>query len=365
MHPSTTWLLLTSSQLLLSLSSFFHGLALARTFSNSMETSLTTLALSYWLPITHPVHSKKLEKARDSKPPSALAARKLILPLSIAALACAIRPTNAVLWTYLVGTYLFDLRKQPIQIAQTLFVAGLIGYDNTRFIRPTENSSSHRAISILAIIGIDTWYYRDLTSTLTFTALNFLRTNLSSISLFYGGMPWHYYLTQACPILLTTCLPFFLHGVSLNFRSPTTRGDSSSAELSTLMGLTIWTTAVYSLAGHKEWRFLHPLLPIMHLFCTKSLLHLNTRRTTNLICIPPRSLVLVLLQIPAMIYVAFFHGRAQIAVMDYLRSIPPADLTSVGFLMPCHSTPWQAYLHRANLVETGRMWALSCEPPLG
>lgn len=93
-----------------------------------METSLTTLALSYWLPITNPVHSKKREETQDSKSPSVLAALNLNLPLSIAALACAIRPTNAVLWTYLVGAYLFNLRKQPIQIAQTLFVAGLVGY---------------------------------------------------------------------------------------------------------------------------------------------------------------------------------------------------------------------------------------------
>jgi hypothetical protein len=129
MHPSTTWLPLTNPQLLLSLVSFFHGLALVRTFSNSMETSLTTLALSYWLPIAHPAHPKKFEGTQDSKSPSVLATRKLVFPLSIAALACAIRPTNAVLWTYLVGTYLFNLRKQPIQIAQTLFVAGIVGYD--------------------------------------------------------------------------------------------------------------------------------------------------------------------------------------------------------------------------------------------
>src|SRR5258706_1907872 len=129
MHPSTTWLSLTNLQLLLSLTSFFHGLALVRTFSNSMETSLTTLALSYWLPVTNLLHPKKLEETQDSKSPSVLAALKLILPLSIAALACAIRPTNAVLWTYLVGAYLFNLRKQPIQNVQTLFVAGLVGYD--------------------------------------------------------------------------------------------------------------------------------------------------------------------------------------------------------------------------------------------
>ncbi len=40
-------------QLLLSLTSIFHALALSRTLSNSLETSLTTVALFYWpLPAT-------------------------------------------------------------------------------------------------------------------------------------------------------------------------------------------------------------------------------------------------------------------------------------------------------------------------
>lgn len=34
---------------------------------------------------------------------------------------------------------------------------------------------------------------------------------------------------------------------------------------------------------------------------------------------------------------------------------------TVGFLMPCHSTPW-----RSHLVFSGiRAWALGCEPPVG
>lgn len=36
------------------------------------------------------------------------------------------------------------------------------------------------------------------------------------------------------------------------------------------------------------------------------------------------------------------------------------DETFVGFLMPCHSTPW-----RSKLVYPGlKAWALTCEPPL-
>ncbi|CAH7687820.1 expressed protein, partial [Phakopsora pachyrhizi] len=63
--------------------------------------------------------------------------------------------------------------------------------------------------------------------------------------------------------------------------------------------------------------------------------------------------------------------------MDYLRHRPDQELKSVGFLMPCHSTPWQSHLHKPRLdpivkrkldgnVEVEeveeRMWMLNCEP---
>jgi GPI mannosyltransferase 3 len=46
--------------------------------------------------------------------------------------------------------------------------------------------------------------------------------------------------------------------------------------------------------------------------------------------------------------------------MHHLRNEIPKN-GSVGFLMPCYSTPWQVYLQRPD-VEA---WKLTCEPPLG
>jgi len=154
-----------------------------------------------------------------------------------------------------------------------------------------------------------------------------------------------------------------------------------------MFGAVAWTTGVYSMARHKEWRFLHPLLPLLHVFATKSLVDLShtmtqtkTKRKTNkpkskprksLLrrCLPPirtAYLGVLLLNIPASIFVTMFYCNAPISVMSYLRSIPQDELRngSLGFLMPCHSTPGQAYLHRRELAQ-GRMWALGCEPPLG
>lgn len=233
-----------------------------------------------------------------------------------------------------------------------------------------------RGVSSASLFVVDSIYYGEV----TLTPLNFLKTNLR-VSSFYGTNEWHFYLTQALPLLCTTALPFVLHGAYLAHQ----QRNGSSTALYAMLGVTVWTIAVYSLGSHKEWRFLHPLLPLLHVFAAKSLVDLNDgyakydaslintpskghpgKRETKakpLIPIRRTHLCFLLLNIPLMYYVMRWHGSAQISVMHYLRSVPAHELDSLGFLMPCHSTPWQAYLHRSNLEDPGRMWAIGCEPP--
>jgi phosphatidylinositol glycan class B len=196
------------------------------------------------------------------------------------------------------------------------------------------------------------------------------------VASFYGVNQWHYYLSQGIPILCTTALPFAIHGMSLMASS---REPSARPRYNILLGVIAWTVAVYSLGQHKEWRFIHPLLPLMHVCAAKSLVDLcsgtdskgktksKPGRTAARQPLPIRRshLALLLLNLPLIPYALLVHGRAQIAVMRHLRTLPPSELDSVGFLMPCHSTPWQSHLHRPELVTPGRMWALGCEPPLG
>ncbi|KAH9948858.1 Alg9-like mannosyltransferase family-domain-containing protein [Amylocystis lapponica] len=322
--------------LFLSLTSLFHGLSLSRSISNSLETSLTTMGLSYfpWDPVL-PIRRSDV--------------RKMCL---FAALACAIRPTNAVIWVFAFGLLLFRLHS-------SLHDAAFIGIQAT--------ITGVIALSVMFVL--DSAYY----GAATFTPLNFLRTNLSSVSHFYGIGSWHYYFSQAIPILCTTTLPFVLHGAWLSARSST---PTSTA----VLGLISWTTGIYSLAAHKEWRFIHPLLPLLHILAAKSLVdsyhattpaqqtpHARPRprpRPRPRLPIRRSHLALLSLSLPALAYVATSHGRAQIAVMSYLRALPPARARTVGFLTPCHSTPWHAHLHRPALADAGRMWALGCEPPL-
>jgi len=235
---------------------------------------------------------------------------------------------------------------------------------------------------------LDTLYYGKP----TLTAFNFLQTNISSVSLFYGANPWHYYLTQAIPILLSTALPFVLHGFWMTLTSKSARNNTP---LRTMLATIIWSITVYSLGGHKEWRFLHPILPLMHVFAAKSLVDLSSRaperqktgpsqkpvlgktggnkKTDRQVLldrlglpdIPASYLGVLLLTLPVSLYVVLFYCDAPISVLSYIRAIPPSEMgdSTVAFLMPCHSTPGFAYLHREKLAYGGS-WALGCEPPL-
>ena len=191
------------------------------------------------------------------------------------------------------------------------------------------------------------------------TLLDFICVNASSVSLFYGSAPWHYYLVQALPLLAGPALPFVLHGAYLALTQGT-------RPLKLLLYTVIWTGVVFSFAGHKEWRFLHPLVPAMHILAARSLVSLHDRTsprsktpTSTLGIKRTHALVLAVLSLAPALYAVLWHSSAQISVLSHLRALPDTDLRSVGFLMPCHSTPAQSHLHRRIPV-----WRLSCEPPL-
>ncbi|KAJ7156958.1 glycosyltransferase family 22 protein [Mycena crocata] len=317
-----------STALLVSLTSLFHVLSLSRSLSNSLETSLTTVALSYY--------------PWASGPNVAIDRSKVRMTLLFAALACAVRPTNAIIWVYFVGYLLWQVRSSGSSVAAILQDGVMIS-----------------VLTLSGIFALDSVYY----GTPTFTPLNFLATNLSNVSLFYGGNPWHYYLSQAIPIMCTTSLPFVLREIWLIL------SGRQSPALTTMLGCIAWTIGVYSLAGHKEWRFIHPLLPMLNLFAAKSLCDMSTTRlhrpSTMGLPLQRRFLITLLLTLPISCYIAVLYCSAPIQVMSFIRSLPREELRDggVGFLMPCHSTPGHAYLHRKELAE-GRMWALGCEPPL-
>jgi phosphatidylinositol glycan class B len=193
---------------------------------------------------------------------------------------------------------------------------------------------------------------------------------MQDLAVFYGRNRVDYYFTEALPLLLTTALPFAAIGTWSAFRSgfdrPQFAGYVQRQTLRTLALVVVTTVLAFSMVAHKEMRFIYPILPVLHVLAAKPVVEFF--RPFPL----PRSyfrLALLVLGLTVNVYVAAYvgtvHQRGVIDVMHFLRHEAELDNgevrnTTVGFLMPCHSTPWRSHLVHPEI----NAWALTCEPPI-
>ena len=232
---------------------------------------------------------------------------------------------------------------------------------------------------------IDRLYYQHW----TFPPLRFVYFNIAqSLAVFYGRNDWHYYLSQGYPLLLTTLLPFGITGVYQSLFPSDIPPHYSNNTLSTkrikyqLATTTLLVPFVLSFISHKEVRFIYPLLPSLHIlaaapFTTFFLPAVSPAIPKSPSAQPKRIVLgaLLLLNVMIAILTTTSHQTAPLTVMKYLRdqhaknylSQPPSSLLApapstmtVGFLMPCHSTPWRSHLVYPSI----KAWALTCEPPV-
>ncbi|MCJ1251171.1 glycosylphosphatidylinositol anchor biosynthesis [Trapelia coarctata] len=335
-----------------------------RTLSNCLETTLTIIALYLW---PWEMSSDATEVSADVSETSTDEKQLTTLrgSLLLAAVACVLRPTNVLIWACL-ACFAFlrgATRERLVLIRETALCGSLI----------------------LAISAtLDRIYYGQW----VFPPFRFLYFNIAkSLAVFYGRNDWHYYLSQGFPLLLTTSLPFALidiyHATTSSASFPATALQSTIRHQ--LATLTLLVPFALSLVSHKEVRFIYPLLSPLHVLAAKSFTEFflpaispvsPTRRTPSSLL--RRLLLFSLLGINIFIATLStqYHQPAPLSVLSYLRSqyethyltqppqsalIPQADTTmTIGFLMPCHSTPW-----RSHLVHPGiKAWALTCEPPI-
>ncbi|SYW76207.1 related to dolichyl-phosphate-mannose-glycolipid alpha-mannosyltransferase [Ustilago bromivora] len=227
----------------------------------------------------------------------------------------------------------------------------------------------------------------------------FLHKNVvSNLSIFYGANPWHWYWTQGLPVLCTVWLPATVFGL-IDAMPSVGREGRGGEEKKSLARLVLVTVGVFSLLGHKEFRFLQPLLPVLSVLAASGLavsyaseggaagqveperkggVAKQLWRAINILPLWLRA-VLLTLQPVAAIYLASIHGVAQEQVPYQLGRIyrqqqqDPVGgeseefgtgfgrIHNLVFLMPCHSTPWATHLHSKDLVD--RSWFIQCPPP--
>lgn len=292
------------------LTNWFMFFCITRTLSNSLETVLTIIGLYYWPCV-------RVSSRRDDS-------SMRIWGVVVAAFACVIRPTSAIIWMYVGLLELFLARDRMRFIFLEVLPVGVL------------------------VLGLATLLDRLVYGSWVLVPLNFLVFNfLSSGGDYYGTHKWHWYCTQGFTVMLFTFLPFSLAGIimSRNWR---------------LSGLIAWVLVLYSVLGHKEFRFVLPVLPITLMFSGFSLAAISTNYSSDnktaeaskhhtkcpsrmrwAICF------LLATNIPMALYMSLVHQRGSEDVMNFLSREAAKDrVKSILFLMPCHATPYYSTLHQ-------------------
>lgn len=353
-----------------------------RTFSNSLEMTLTVMAL-YVYPWEQLLGTAKITK-ENPRPVNPLLYNRwpLRVALCLASLAVILRPTNLFIWASVIGLSIFRTGLQgpsPVTFNVILLVLQEI------------------VVCGSVVLGISLACDRLYFGFWTFPPYNFLYFNVSkSLSVFYGRNPWHYYLLQGLPLLCTTILPFFLCAV---YRYPASSPDQTNY-FRVMISVIAATIIPLSMISHKEVRFIYPLLPILHILAAPVATSFFTTQTksssasSSSSSSPPspspssnpapflrnKVYFLAILAINALLagYLSLLHQGAPLKVLAFLREQyeqihpavitggPDSDSAAVSdelfalFLTPCHSTPWRSHLVHPHL----NAYALSCEPPL-
>ncbi|OAP62114.1 hypothetical protein AYL99_04317 [Fonsecaea erecta] len=351
-----------------------------RTFSNSLETTLTVIALHNWpwhWTLPHGGDRNAVDVHRDKqriRTRDDLAAEKtstdevtrLRRALLCAAAATILRPTNILIWMILTFlTFVQDWSSTGLSWSECI-----VSVRETILCGSIILASS----AILDRIFYNAW---------VFPPLNFLQVNVvQSLATFYGNNDWHYYVSQGYPLLLTTVLPFTLIGLFRSLSSNEAyfvqipRGGRNA--LHSLSIACLLVPAAFSVIAHKEVRFIYPLLPALHIISAlpfASFFHqLTTSSPSSHLAKRLVFLLILSLNLTISYYITQIHNSGIVDLTHYLRhefemtylTLPTPSNMTVGMFMPCHSTPWRSHIqYPPSSTQPGiRAWALTCEPPL-
>jgi len=304
------------------LCSWFWLYCATRTLINTFEMNLVCIGLTLYC-----MHVKRSRK----KP------IYLNLLASIAAVAFFVRPTSVTIWLPLFLCYLLRLFKKSclLTVIQKATNILLIAFS---------------VVSILALI--DKFCYGKWIS----VHLNFFVFNvINDQGTFYGEHPWYWYIFPGTPVVVFSQLPLSIVGF-YKTKCFVSKNNFSALQnhVLNIFTLAIMTTLImYSIPGHKEFRFILPLLPFTSFFSGFFLSCLESKHLKY------AKLFLLFTNIPMVLYMGLIHQSAPSALLNKLQSEVSTVNDDILFLMPCHSTPFYSHLHK-NIS----MRFLTCEPNL-
>uniref|UniRef100_A0A8R1E0L2 Mannosyltransferase n=1 Tax=Caenorhabditis japonica TaxID=281687 RepID=A0A8R1E0L2_CAEJA len=287
------------------ISSWFIFYCAPRTLSNSLETSLTLIALN-WFPFEGRFY-------KGSTWPY----------IALGVLTIVVRPTVSLLWLVFGLHHLYH-HPHPIRL---IF----------RTVLPVTLPI------LIATTLLDSWAYGKLTVPLW----NFLQFNVfTGGSALFGVHSWHWYLTSGIPAVLTVQSIAVIVGIlGPNIFRPTLLPFFA----------TVFYIFVHSLLPHKEQRFLLPIIPLLCIYTGGAFQNLKKWQK-------PAVMVMIAINAGVAIFTSRYH---QVGPFSAPRRIIEEwrgehGKLSVAALMPCYSLPGHAFWH--DDLDVLRL--LDCSPDL-
>jgi phosphatidylinositol glycan class B len=313
--------------LLASVTNWFHFYCGVRTFSNSLETTITVLTCVYY-----PYYPMSMFQTGDFDYDDTTW-------LWFAGLGCVLRPTSAIIWLplYVIQmTSVISNRRKGLSNFMS-FLVKTIGY-------------------VVFWLGLSVLLDSYMYGRWTFVVFEFLKFNVfENRSHLYGVQPWHWYFSQGFPVISFTQFPFFLYVIGSALFTNSNRAANRA------ILLIIYVLAVYSLFAHKEFRFIYPILPLSFVFIGKvqSSMFKSSSVWKRFIVVAS-----IVLQVIMAFYFSRIHQSGTIAATAALRS--KQDVSSVYFMVPCHHAPSYSYLYNYDLNSKNvQLRHLDCSPCFG
>ena len=355
--PSSSW---PFWSLVCSLTSWFHGYALIRTYANSVETVCLLFGIVLLSSELFGQYSADSKVGHHTR----LQAKVAFI---VGGLSACIRFTSLAAWV-------------PMGLIIS-YRSGICDNTNNDKNKKKKNKKYsyrdmiHKLFGLCVTYGllgvilgccIDRYFYG-------FWAIPFLGNIHFNVLLghgsLYGTYPLLWYVYAGIPTICGIMLPFFLWAVGTTlFRG------STSPSRQRILGIILPYIILHSFSAHKEFRFLLPILPLICILAGHAISELivvaKTSKNGLLRRVLPKLILtgLILLNYPHLLYLGTIHQRGPIAVNRYIacsiieaaQKIGGGQQYSVHYLMGCHSTPLYSHLHIPN-VST-RTWHLDCSP---
>lgn len=318
-----------------SLTSWFNGYCLVRTFANGQETLLLILAVAFVSP--------ELIGNVDKKNFAARACAAFIM----GGLAIVIRFTAIAAFVPMGFILAARYKNYSSKIGFLILPCALCGL-----------------LGIGMGMAVDRLFFGFWT--IPFLG-NFHFNAILNFAGLYGVHPAHWYVSTGLPAIMGLLLPFLLYDLYtlLTFRERN-KGKRN------LWIIIMCYVAVMSCNSHKEFRYVLPVLPLVCLLAAAhlkmfSFVPISRWRYFRM------SLILgafISANIIAVLYLGGFHQSGQVLVNNRIvqtsrmvhLSDPSKSKFSIHYLTgACHSTPLLSHLHAPPLNFT-EVWHLDCSP---